>query len=324
MTKLENSFQPGYLSRNTHIQTFFASSRLRLIAGDRIKKDSKKLLIDAGNNVRLLGYYSSHTEVQAKGTVTLLHGWEGSSESAYILSSAKNLFSKGYNVFRLNLRDHGDSHELNEGLFHGALIDEVFNAYIKITEISPNSPQFLMGYSLGGNFALRIALLQSKHFIKNLKHVISISPALDPYKATLSIDTNFRIYRKYFLNKWKRSLIKKQSLFPSIYDFREVLKLDTCMSMTEAVMCYYPEFKDYRDYFRHYTLLGDIFKDLIVPVTIISSEDDPVIPIEDVRGLEKNRFLKICIHKHGGHCGFFINVPFECWYEREIENILLA
>lgn len=281
------------------------------------------MLIDAGNHVRLLGYYSSHSAGRARGTVTLLHGWEGSSESAYVLSAARCLYLKGYNVFRLNLRDHGDSHDLNEGLFHGALIDEVFNAYLRITELSPELPQFLMGFSLGGNFALRIALMQSKRRIGNLKRIVSISPALDPYKATVSIDTQFDIYRRYFLKKWKRSLLRKQALFPSRYDFGEVLKMDTCMAMTEAVMVYYPEFKDHRDYFSHYTLLGDTFKDLDIPVTIISSEDDPVIPIEDLRGLKKSNFLNIYIQKHGGHCGFFSKVPYNCWYEKEIEKILL-
>jgi uncharacterized protein len=287
-----------------------------------MKEVARKIIIDAGNGVRLSGYYSGHSLIHAKGTVTLLHGWEGSSESAYILSAAKCLFSKGYNIFRLNLRDHGDSHDLNVGLFHGALIDEVFNAYMRITEISPDLPQFLMGFSLGGNFALRIALLQSKHRIRNLKRIVSISPALDPHKATVSIDTNFDIYRCYFIKKWKRSLMKKQLLFPSKYDFREALKMDTCMAMTEAVMVYYPEFKDYRDYFNHYTLLGDIFKELAVPVTIISSEDDPVIPVNDIRGLGKSTFLNICIQKHGGHCGFFNSIPYNCWYEKEIERIL--
>ncbi|MDD5681242.1 MAG: alpha/beta fold hydrolase [Candidatus Omnitrophica bacterium] len=324
MTLSDNNFEPGYFSRNTHLQTYFASSRLRLLGRNRMKEAAEKMLIDAGNQVRLLGYYSRHSGGRAKGTVTLLHGWEGSSESAYVLSAAKCLFLKGYNVFRLNLRDHGDSHDLNEGLFHGALIDEVFNAYLRITEMSPASPQFLMGFSLGGNFALRIALLQSKRRIQNLKRVVSISPALDPYKATVSIDTRYHIYRRYFLKKWKRSLIKKQALFPSMYDFGEVLKMDTCLAMTEAVMIYYPEFKDYRDYFNHYTLLGDIFKDLDVPVTIVSSEDDPVIPIEDLRELRKSDLLNVYIQKYGGHCGFFNAVPFDCWYESEIEQILLS
>ncbi len=282
------------------------------------------MLIDAGNGVRLLGYHTRHSGVHPKGVVTLLHGWEGSSESAYILSTARCLFDHGYDVFRLNLRDHGDSHDLNEGLFHGALLEEVFNAYLKVTEMSPELPQYFVGFSLGGNFALRIALLQSKRRIRNLKRILAISPALDPYKATVSIDTNFQIYRRYFLKKWKRSLAKKQALFPSIYDFSEALKMDTCMAMTESVMSYYPQFKDYRDYFSHYTLLGDTFMDLAVPVTIIISEDDPVIPIDDVRGLVKSPYLDVCIHKHGGHCGFFNTIPYDCWYENEIERLFSA
>jgi predicted alpha/beta-fold hydrolase len=254
--------------------------------------------------------------------VTLIHGWEGSSDSSYILSTGNYLYEKGYDIFRLNLRDHGNSHHLNENLFHGALIDETFQAVSNVARLSDHLPYYIIGFSMGANFALRIAL---KHFsspILSLRHVICVSPALDPYKATLSIDESLPIYRYYFLNKWKRSLQKKQSLFPKRYDFQDILKLKTCMALTEAIMPYYPDFKSYREYFNHYTLSGNVFANLSVPVTIIASEDDPVVPISDLYNIKNNKLLHLLIQKYGGHCGFLNFMPFECWYEKIVENIL--
>jgi uncharacterized protein len=283
---------------------------------------SREMIVDSGGGVRLLGYYSPQpSPASAAGTVALIHGWEGSADSAYILSAGRYLYSRGFNIFRLNLRDHGESHHLNEGLFHGALIDETFNAVREIAGLEPGSPFYLLGFSLGANFSLRIALRQSRTKIANLRHVVAISPALDPYKATVSIDTGFAFYRRYFLNKWKRSLRKKQQLFPDRYRFDEVLKMQTCMEMTEAVMIYYPEFADYQDYFGHYTLLKDVFRYLQVPVTIIASEDDPVIPIADFHGLEQNPNLTLAVQRYGGHCGFFNAIPFDCWHEQRVEAI---
>jgi predicted alpha/beta-fold hydrolase len=279
------------------------------------------MIIEGGNGVRLLGYYSMHPLNHGKGLITLIHGWEGSSDSSYVLSTAKYLYDKGYEIFRLNLRDHGKSHHLNEGLFHGALIEETFQAVCNISYLSNGKPYYVVGFSLGGNFALRIAVKQSFSRIPHLKHVVSISPSLDPYKATLSIDKSPSVYRLYFLNKWKSSLRKKQELFPQKYDFADIMKLNTCMALTEAIMPYYPDFSNYREYFDQYTLRDTFFSNLSTPVTIIASEDDPIVPIHDFYELQENIYLKLSIHRYGGHCGFIDILPFQCWYEREIEKI---
>ena len=71
-------------------------------------------------------------------------------------------------------------------------------------------PVFLLGFSLGANFSLRIAIKHTKTPVERLKGVFAVSPPLDPYKTTLAIDEAPALYRKYFLRKWKRSLKKKQ------------------------------------------------------------------------------------------------------------------
>jgi uncharacterized protein len=319
---MRRKFRPDLLSRNPHIQSMIATSPVRNIGPNAMMEASREKIIDGGNGIRLLGCHSCQQKKKSRGLVILIHGWEGSSHSAYIQSTGKYFFGKGYDVFRLNLRDHGESHHLNEGLFHGALIEETCEAVKNICGISSDLPAFLVGFSLGGNFALRIALRQSVSAIPNLKHVFSISPALDPYKSTLCIDKSLPFYRLYFLKKWKRSLRKKQALFPDKYDFNGVLNHRTCMGLTEAIMPWYPEFTDCRSYFGRYTLLKGAFRELDMPVTIIASEDDPFIPVDDFMRLEKNPNLHLLIQRYGGHCGFLEFFPYDCWYERLIDRII--
>jgi predicted alpha/beta-fold hydrolase len=285
-------------------------------------ESAKETIVDGGDGVRLLGYHSQQSTSASRGLVTLIHGWEGSSDSTYVLSLGNYLYDKGYDVFRLNLRDHGESHHLNEGLFHGALIKETFQAARNIAGLSDNKPFYLVGFSLGANFALRIAVRHSQSAIPNLKQVIAVSPALDPYKATVGIDASLSIYRLYFLDKWKKSLQTKQSLFPDKYDFRDIMHHKTCMALTEAIMPCYPDYNSYTEYFSQYTLRDDFFSKLAVPVHIIASEDDPIVSIDDIRGLKENRYLSISLQRYGGHCGFIDFFPFRCWYEGEIERIL--
>jgi len=315
-----NFFKPSVFLRNPHFQSIMASSRLRLPWRNLMAKNAREMIINISSGSKLLSFFSSHPE--SKGLIIFLHGWEGSSSSAYVLASGDYFYRLGFSVCRLNLRDHGDSHHLNEGLFHGALLEETFEAIERLADFSNGRPVYLIGFSLGGNYALRVAIKNREKEIPNLKHIFAISPPLDPYKTTLAIDNGYGFYRRYFLKKWKRSLLKKQKFFPHKYDFTDMLKAQTCIELTAKMMTYFPELKTYRDYFRLYTLKNEAFQNLDMPVLIFIAEDDPVIPYEDYRLLQENGCLKISRQKFGGHCGFIDLFPARCWYNQIIADTI--
>ncbi len=318
----EDFFSPSVLFRNAYIQTIFGSLHFRAIGKNEMLTSAEEKIVDAGNGVRLLGYYSRQKTGHPAGMIITVHGWEGSADSTYMLSTGRFFYRLGYDVFRLNLRDHGRSHCLNEGLFHGALTEEVFTAVKEIAQSRPDLSCYLIGFSLGGNFALRVALKHSSCPISNLKMVFSISPTLDPYKSTLAIDEGPAVYRRYFLFKWKRSLRQKQLCFPDVYRFDSILDQRTLLGMTEGIMKWYPQFKNYREYFNLYTLTGDALSSVAIPVFIMTSRDDPVVPVEDFYGLPSNPYLHVSIQQSGGHCGFLDPFPFGCWYERRIARLI--
>ncbi len=314
------NFKPSVFIRNRHLQSILASSRLRTIGKDKLLADSQEKIITTSSGSRLLSYLTP--QANSKGLIILMHGWEGSSSSAYILDAAIYFHNLGFSICRLNLRDHGDSHHLNEDLFHGALIEETFEAISQLAAIAGNSPVYIIGFSLGANFALRIGRKHSQNPIQGLNRIFAISPPLDPYKTTLAIDNGLFFYRKYFLLKWKRSLLNKQRLFPHKYDFGRLLQAKTCMDLTEAMMPYFPDFPSYRDYFNLYTLDNEFFQNFNLPVNIFIAEDDPVIPPEDFQQLQENKYVQISRQKFGGHCGFLDLFPFSCWHQEQIATMI--
>jgi len=320
--QMKASFNPKPWVRNPHVQTVLSSLRIRNFGKHSIHDVSREVIVDGGDGVRLLGYYTQQRSAPAKGLITFIHGWEGSSSSAYIVSAAHYFFKRGFDVFRLNLRDHGASHHLNAGLFHGARIEETFTAVRHIAGFSPQLPCYLVGYSLGGNFALRIASRHDETSAPFLARVFAVSPVVDPYKSTEALDRNYAFYRNYFLHKWKRSLRRKERLFGDRYDFARLLELGSCMAMTDVMVAEYTEFKDCRDYFGRYTLNGDQFRNLSVPVNVITSVDDPLIDENDFKKLEGCSFLTVEAQRYGGHCGFFSDLSFRCWAEEEIGRII--
>ncbi|GAB4339608.1 MAG: alpha/beta hydrolase [Candidatus Abyssubacteria bacterium] len=250
----------------------------------------------------------------------LLSGWLGDSSSAYILGTGDYLYRKGYSVFRLNYRDHGDSHHLNEEPFYATFLNEVFECVSQAASIERSVPVFLAGFSLGGNFALRIARKCATNDVANLTHIISISPVLDPDKTTDAVDRDI-IIRTYFLRKWRKSLLKKQSLFPEKYDFHSILNNSKLRTVTEELIKRYSPYESARRYFQAYEIKDDALTTVSVPTTIITAEDDPIIPIGDFHRLELNHLTKLVIHRHGGHNGFIENWRLNTWYERKMVSL---
>ena len=315
-----NSFQPSWYLRHGQIQTILASIPLRAWGKNPVGNAAREIIIKTPEGVRLQGYHSSRGSAISRGLVILLHGWEGSVDSTYIACTGKALYQHGYDIFRLNLRDHGRSHHLNRGLFYAVLLEEVFQAVQQISRMGKENPVFLIGFSLGGNFALRIAR-QMRHIkIDALRHVVAISPVLDPEKATIRIDRQAMI-RRYFLKKWVQSLQIKQGLFPDAYDFSEVFKLSTIMAVTDKMLDKYSDFKSASDYFKAYSILNDAIDDLSVPTTIITATDDPIIPVEDFYQLKLNHLTKLIIHTYGGHNGFIDGFFLKSWYEQKLVNL---
>jgi len=54
---------------------------------------------------------------KSKGLIILLHGWEGSSSSAYILAAGDYFYNLNFSILPFEFTGSRDSHHLNEGLF---------------------------------------------------------------------------------------------------------------------------------------------------------------------------------------------------------------
>ncbi|MEE8308284.1 MAG: alpha/beta fold hydrolase, partial [Gammaproteobacteria bacterium] len=165
-----------------HVQSVLASSAFRkqlmLRRAWRLVASSESVDIVLEDGVHLRGFYAA-APTQSRGLVIFIHGWEGSADSQYVLSAAHVLHAEGYEIFRLNLRDHGGTVHLNEELFHSCRINEVVAAVRWVTERYAAPRNFLAGFSLGGNFGLRVAVRATAAGIE-LDRVIAVCPVLSP------------------------------------------------------------------------------------------------------------------------------------------------
>ncbi|MGE5391192.1 MAG: alpha/beta hydrolase [Deltaproteobacteria bacterium] len=85
----------------------------------------------------------------------LIHGSSGSSRNMHVLGKA--LSKNGITAFALDLRGHGNSGKHGDIAYVGQLEDDLTDFVAYIRSDYPDTPITLIGHSLGGGFALRIA-----------------------------------------------------------------------------------------------------------------------------------------------------------------------
>jgi len=303
-----------------------ASSRLRLIRHGRsggipVVRAARPRVLECGGGARLLAMHTApRRSTHAVDLAILVHGWEGCADSTYLVSTGQVLHRAGYAVVRLNLRDHGGTHDLNEGMFHANRIDEVVGAVAALSSTIAHRRLFLIGFSLGGNFALRVGLRAPGEQL-TIDRIVAINPAIHP-RSTLAAIDRYPLYRRYFLQRWRRSLELKQRAFPERYDFAGVQSLQTVRELSEHVIPRYTPFATLEEYLAGYTLRGDRLAEIRVPTTILTAADDPIVSIAGFRSLPRTATLSVEIQPRGGHCGYILGPTLRSWLEARIATIL--
>jgi predicted alpha/beta-fold hydrolase len=320
---IDDDFRPPRWLRNRHLQSVLPSLPVRrrwmMPRTATLRAASREILLDCGDGVRLQCFHSDPARcgiARAARVAVLVHGWEGNAEALYILSLAQQLFDLGFDVVRLNLRDHGDTHHLNRELFHSCRLPEVQGSIRRLQEMFAGKPLHLIGFSLGGNFMLRVAAQADAGL--EIANVIAVSPVLDPGATLAALEDGFRPYHRYFVRKWLASLFKKQAAWPGDYDFTEFARVPDLRLLTEQLVLRYTEFASLDEYLNGYAITGDELAKLDVPSSLITAHDDPIIPIAGLKKLAQPAALSVIVTRHGGHCGFLENLAAPSWVERRI------
>lgn len=303
-------FTPPRGLRSAHLQTVLGSSPMRRRLGyERLRAQSAETtehVIDAGEGVRLLGLHDLPRSGEPRGLALLLHGWEGSAESSYMRLTAAELLARGWATFRLNFRDHGDTHHLNEAIFHSNRIDEVVRAAVEVAGRFPARRFVAAGYSLGGNFTLRLALRAPAAGLR-LDAIAAVCPVLDPARTMAVMDRGTGLYRRYFERKWRASLVKKRTAYPQLLHLDDRTLRRRLGPLTEWLVQRHTDFGTLERYFDGYTLAGDRLAGLAVQTHVLTAADDPVIPVDDFARLALPACAQVEISERGGHCGFLLD-----------------
>lgn len=296
-----HAFQPGRGLHNPHIQTVLSSMGRKLVPS-KVQQQfhaaaERKIITLNGVNLAV-----DLNLIPDAPLIMLIPGWLGSSQSSYARSCATVLASNGFSTARINLRDHGNTAHLNQGLFNSAMIEEVVALVAHLDELYGTKGSGLMGYSLGGNFALRVA-----RALPGLP-TLAIAPAMEPASTMYQIDAS-AMYQRYFIKKWRSVWREKDKAFPGVYNFKNALTLNTVSALTDYFVRYHSDFDSTDEYFQAYDLSADALQG--VNAHILAAADDPIIPAEQYGRLPEGIVLHLT-HR-GGHGAYLDSWRLSSW-----------
>lgn len=228
-------------------------------------------------------------------TILLMHGLGGSDSSSYMIRMSRKLYQSGYRCLRINLRGSGEGIHFARRPYHGGTSQDILETIQLLKEQIPTSPIVLMGYSLGGNIALKL-LGELKHKASELiEMAISICSPIDLAQTMqLLLQPINRFYHRYYVKSLKMMgarWIGKQSI-RSIPDFDNVVTA--------------PQwgFRDASDYYQQSSsrfLLPNIQQNC----HLIFAMDDPFVDYRPTLHSSLSPKVKIWLSPYGGHMGFW-------------------
>ena len=306
------------LLKNGLFNTLVASSPIREIQQKPFRKKLNRITskqIFTSSNSQSIEIFETNLY---KKKVIFFPGWLGHKDSKYLIPLADLFHINNFDIIRIHPIDHGDTEHLNKDFFRATDIQTLIEAVEFISKKYQDNEIHLIGFSLGGNIALRISACESINFLKS---TVVISPVIDPEISMRAMDNTSWILKKYFVNKWRRTLRRKMRLH-NISNVEESLRYKDLEKMTEFFTKNFSPHKNVKELFAGYAITQDTINRIKNNTLIYSSVDDPCVPIKPLYRLDQTNNVKFKPQQYGGHCGFIDDFKFNSSVYEEIVSKL--
>ena len=297
------AYEPAGRLRGGHAMTLLTWARRRRFPQ---LPPAVTRMFEVDPRARVLAHCHWQASPPEHPTLLLLHGLEGSSEAHYMRGVADKAFRRGFNVVRLNQRNCGGTEHLTDTLYHSGLTADPAAVLRELTDRDRLRSFAVVGYSLGGNLALKLAGEYGADPPVPLRAVCAVSPTMDLERCVRALErrSNFA-YQWNFVRNLKARMRRKAHLFPDSFRLEPLRRIRTVRAFDEAYTAPHFGFRDASDYYHRASALR-VADAIRVPTLIIAAEDDPFVPVDPFHdpAVTGNPAITVVLTANGGHCAF--------------------
>jgi predicted alpha/beta-fold hydrolase len=293
-------FRPLPLLGNPHVQTVLGTLSL----GRGCPPPQERHLLRLADGDRLLLYENTPRPWRAGGPVALVaHGLTGSHRSPHVVRLTGRLLRKGWRVFRIDLRGAGEGVTLARGAYHAGRSEDLREAVEHLHRLT-GSEVWLVGVSLSGNMALKLAAESAACPVAGLAGVAALSPPIDMLACSEMISRpENRMYERRFVRALVENARLRGARFPEAapppWDERSL----TLREFDDLVTGPRNGFGDAVGYYRAASS-APLIPRILLPALILTAADDPFIDVRPFRALRCGANVEVRVEERGGHVGF--------------------
>ncbi|HKI36451.1 MAG TPA: alpha/beta fold hydrolase [Gemmataceae bacterium] len=296
----DGDFTPLPLLGNPHIQTVLAL----FLGGPTLDYPTHERQVRLVDGDRLLLYDNVPTGWRPGGRIAVVvHGLGGSHRSGHVTHQAVMLLRKGVRVVRLELRAAGRGIAVARHTYHAGSSDDLRAAVAEVHRWSPSSPIFVVGQSLGGNVALKLAGEAAGDPVPGLAGVVAVGPPIDVARcAALLAEPRNVVSEQFFVRALLGHLQRHRRIFPEL-PMPRFPRHVTLRLFDELYTAPFGGFAGAEDLYRRTSSLPLIPR-IDVPALILAARDDPFIAAEPFEELRGPAHVEVRLVERGGHLGF--------------------
>lgn len=250
------------------------------------------------------------TELKAP-TVVLFHGLEGNSQSHYALAMMSALQSRGWRGVVVHFRGcSGEINRLPRSYFAGDSAD-IEMALTRVKQVSPDTPIYAVGISLGGNALLKWLGEAGDHAGEIIQSAAAVSAPMDLAACAKGLDTGLNriLYTPRFVDSMRPKALEKAQQFPGLLDEEKIQSAKTIREIDTYVTAKLHGFADAEDYWAQ-NAAKPWLPYITLPTLILNAKNDPFIPEESLPDtLSVSASVTLETPTEGGHAGFLTS-PF--------------
>ena len=314
-------FRP--LWRNGDLQTVAAHYWPRRIDERRFPTATRLFRTDPQTQVLArLNTLPASPSASERPIVVALHGLTACDRAPYMVSTARAALDAGFDAMRLNMRNCGGTEHLCRTLYHSGLTTDLRQV---IAALAPRTV-FVVGYSMGGNVALKLAGEWGNEPPSHVRAVCAISPPIRLGLCSRNIGRpRNAVYEARFLRQLRAALRRKRLLMPESFPDPDVVQPRSVWDFDEFVTAPAFGFADAADYYSQCSAAGFLHR-IRVPTLVIQAVDDPFIPFEafDIPALRESPWLALLSPRHGGHVAFLAKSPNRFWAQEQAMRYFAA
>lgn len=302
-------YQPPFWLANAHLETVVPSLFRKVELPDYQRE---RIATPDGDFMDL--DWLKHSTLNGK-LVIVAHGLEGDSSRPYVKGMAKIFYEAGYSVLAWNCRSCSGEMNRAQRMYHHGVSDDLDTV---VQHAMQNySKLVLVGFSMGGSIILKYLGEQAGTLPSAVRAAVAFSVPCDLGASARALSQGANaIYRKRFLKKLKKKVMRKAEDYPEVIDCAPLGRIDHFPDFDSQYTAKLHGFTDANDFYTQ-SSAGQYLQDISIPTLLVNAENDPMLPEScyPIQLAEKQAFLFLEIPKRGGHVGFSQGKDKPTWAE---------